>query len=176
MSDDDRPRRTKSWRELDAAKDRGGRREQPSESDRRHAKTEKSTAYKSYKSNLDKLFTPGGAELPESLRAKLGAVDTESKEKQDALRALREAPTAETLGRVIDLGLELPDDPRVLMQLFDVADEQLLVRVLTALLAIIEGGKKPSRMLLLQKVDALKLKRGSGAAVDLASQIRAALG
>ena len=175
MSDDDRPRRTKSWRELDAAKDRGGRREQPSESERRRDKAEKTTAYKAYKSNLDKLFTPGGVELPESLKAKLGAVDPESKGKQEALRALRESPSAETLGRVIELGLEPPDDPCLLMQLIELEDEALLVKVLTVLLAVIEGGKKPNRMLLLQKMDALKLRRGSGDAVELAMQIRAAL-
>lgn len=175
MSDDDRPRRTKSWRELDAAKDRGGRQERTSEPDRRREKAEKSTAYKAYKANLDKLFTPGGAELPASLKAKLGPVDEEGKEKQAALRALREAPSAATLSRVLELGLELPDDPRLLMQLIDLEDEPMLIAVLTALLAIVEGGKKPNRMLLLQKVNALELRLGSGEAVELARQIRAAL-
>lgn len=175
MSDDDRPRRTKSWRELDAAKDRGGRREQPSHSDRQRERAEKSTAYKAYKSNLDKLFTPGGAELPESLRAKLGPVDAAGKERQDALRALKESPSAESLEKVLALGLELPDDPRLLMQLLDLQDESLLRPVLQALLAIVESGKKPNRMLLLQKVDALMLRLGGGEAVELAQQLRAAL-
>lgn len=175
MSDDDRPRRTKSWRELDAAKDRGGRQERPSEPERRREKAEKSTAYKAYKSNLDKLFTPGGAELPASLKAKLGPVDEVGKEKQAALRALRESPSAAALARVTQLGLELPDDPRLLMQLMDLAEGEQLSSVLTALLAIIEGGKKPSRMLLLQKIDALILRLGSGETVELAQQIRAAL-
>lgn len=175
MSDDDRPRRTKSWRELDAAKDRGGRREPSSHSERQREKAEKSTAYKAYKSNLEKLFTPGGAELPESLRAKLGPVDAEGKERQDALRALKESPSAETLQKVLGLGLALPDDPRLLMQLMELADESLLLPVLTALLAIVEGGKKPNRMLLLQKIGALELRLGEGDAVELARQLRAAL-
>ncbi|MCK6546129.1 hypothetical protein L6R52_09690 [Myxococcota bacterium] len=152
---DDRPK--KSWREIDRGREKGGgsspRRDS---SDREREKLEKSAAYSKYKSNLDKLFTPGGAQLPEAMRAKLGPASPEAESKRKALEALKATPSAETLSAYLATKGELPDDPRLLLALLDVKDEALLPPVLDALLALVEGGKKPSRMLMIQKLDALK--------------------
>jgi hypothetical protein len=174
MSDDDRPK--KSWREIDAQRDRSGgvrKRRDPDETSKQ--KVERSQAYSKYKANLDKLFTPGGAALPESLRAKLGPTSAEGQAMKEALDALKATPSDETLARCIETGAPLPDDPRLLMSLFDVKDEALLRPVLERLLEIVEGGKKPSRMLLLQKLDALKNRVSDEAIAALADDLRGAL-
>jgi len=176
MSDDDRPRRTRSWKEIDASKDKKGSSRPRDEYDRRQERAEKSTAYKQYKAGLDKLFTPGsGAELPESLKAKLGPPTEGSAEKAEAIKALREKADADSLKVYLDLELVLPEDPRLLMQLLDIDDEDLVQPVLSALLDIVESGKKPNRMLLIQKLSALELRFGPGEAQELAQQLRAAL-
>ena len=174
MSDDDRPK--KSWRERDRSKDRSRHREdRPKPGERSDQRVQRSSAYQSYKSNLDKLFTPGGASLPPSLQEKLGTVSEDSKAKKALARALHEKSDAASLAAYLDDGQALPDDARLLMRLMDINDEALLKPVLTALLEIVDSGKRPSRMLMIQKLDALELRLGSGPAVDLAKQIRAAL-
>lgn len=174
MSDDERPK--KSWREIDKGRDRSGgapKRKDPEDRDR--ARVEKSAAYSKYKSQLDKLFTPGGAALPESMREKLGPTSPEAKAKRDALEALKATPNEETLSAALERGVELPEDPRLLMSLLDLKNEALLVPVLRGLLALVEGGKKPNRMLLMQKLDALKNRASEDDVLELAGTIRAAL-
>jgi hypothetical protein len=171
---DDRPK--KSWKEIDAQRDRksgGGQRRDPEERSRQ--KVEKTQAYSKYKANLDKLFTPGGNALPESLREKLGPTTPEAKAKRGALDALKATPNEETLRAALEAEVELPDDPRLLMTLLEVKDEALLVPVLRALLALVEGGKKPNRMLLIGKLDALKHRASEPDVLDLVSTIRASV-
>jgi hypothetical protein len=175
MSDDERPK--KSWREIDAQRDRKSQtspRRDPD--DRSKERAQKSAAYGKYKAQLDKMFTPGGgANLPESLKSKLGPSTDEGKKKQELTQALRDKGDAAALEAFLAADLALPEDPRLLIRLLDLQKETLLEPVLRALLELIEGGQKPSRMLLIQKLDALVLRLGSGSAVDLARQIRAAL-
>ena len=152
---DDRPK--KSWRELDAARDKsggGGRRRDPTERNRERAS--KTQAYSAYKTQLDKLFTTGGAQLPEHMRAKLGPQSEEAKQKRAALDALTQAPSEDTLRAVVEGGYPLPDDPRLLMSLLDIRDEALLRVALQALLDIVGTGKKPNRMLLIQRLQSVK--------------------
>lgn len=171
---DDRPK--KSWRELDKARDRsGGGAPRRDPADRDREKLEKSAAYSKYKSHLDKLFTPGGAQLPEEMRAKLGPASPEAESKRKALEALKATPNAETLKALLAIGGELPDDARLLLGLLDLKDESLLPPVLDALLAVVEGGKKPSRMLMLQKLDALKNRASDDAVLERIQTLRQAL-
>lgn len=177
MGDDDRPK--KSWREIDSQRDRSGggsgrRRSDPEE--RLRERASKSAAYSKYKANLDQLFTPGGQDLPESLKAQLGPT-TETSKKQRALTdALVKSPNATTLAEYLE-GAEqpLPEDPRLLMSLLDVSDESLLVPVLSALLGVVEAGKKPNRMLLLQKLEALTHRIEEDETIELVKTLRAAL-
>lgn len=171
---DDRPK--KSWREIDKGREKGGgsspRRDS---SDREREKLEKSAAYSKYKSHLDKLFTPGGAQLPEELRSKLGPASPEAETKRKLLDALKATPNAETLSALLAAKGELPDDPRLLLSLLDLKDEALLVPVLDALLAVVEGGKKPSRMLMIQKLDALKHRTTDADLHERIANVRSAL-
>lgn len=170
---DDRPK--KSWREIDAARDkqRGAKRRDPDE--RLRERASRSAAYSKYKSQLDKLFKPGGADLPESLKAKLGPTSETSQKSREAAQALRNEPSEKTLTAYLDTGAPLPDDPRLLMSLLDVRNETLVRPVLESLLDLVEGGKKPNRMLLIQRIEALKNWAEEEETLDLASTLRAAL-
>src|SRR5258708_33199856 len=95
MSDDDRPKKT--WKERDAARDRSGgvrQRRDPDESSKKEV--ENSQAYSKYKANLDKLFTPGGASLPEARRAKLGPTSPRGQAHKQALDSLKATTTQAT--------------------------------------------------------------------------------
>lgn len=169
---DDRPK--KSWRERDAARGKGGGRRDPDE--RQREKASSTAAYSKYKSQLDKLFTPGGGgALPESLKAKLGPVSEESKAAKEAADALRKDPNEKTLAAYIETGKPLPEDARLLMGLLSIRDEALIQPVLQRLLDIVEEGKKPNRMLLIQRLEAVKNVATQQETLDLADMIRAAL-
>src|SRR5207302_10271004 len=72
MPDDEKPKRTRSWREIDKQRDRGG---SSRRSDRESERFQSSTKYTQYKTNLERLFSQGLATsaLPDHLREKLGA-------------------------------------------------------------------------------------------------------
>ncbi len=171
---DDRPK--KSWRELDSARDKGGSRPRRDPDARAREKTESSAAYKQYKSNLDKLFTPGGTSLPEAFKEKLGPPSEDAQKKQKLTADLQDKADLASLAAYLDAGLALPQDGRLLVRLLDANDAARLVPVLETLLAVVEGGQKPSRMLMIQKLDALILRLGSGRTVELAQQVRSELG
>ena len=171
---DDRPK--KSWRELDRQRESGGgsrSRRDPSERNRERAS--KTQAYSAYKSQLDKLFTPGGAQLPEHMREKLGPQSEESKARRELIEALTKDPKEATLRPLIDAGEALPEDPRLLMRLLDIRDESLLRPVLQQLLDIIEDGKKPNRMLLIQRLESVKNFAEEDETLELVDMTRAAL-
>lgn len=170
---DDRPKKT--WRELDKMRDGSSHRsDRGSGASRSQARAEKSNAYRSYKSNLDNLFKPG-TELPESLKMKLGPTTEAGKRNTALSKALAADADAPALRAYLDAELPLPDETRLLVRLLDIDDAALLVPVLEQLLDIVEGGKRPTRMLLIQKIDALVYKFGDGRVVELAQTLRSAL-
>src|SRR5258708_24073866 len=79
MPDDEKPKRTRSWREIDKGRDRGG---SSRRSDRESDRFQQSTGYTKYKANLERLFS-GGVDLPEHLRAK----DDPAGEKEEVAEA-----------------------------------------------------------------------------------------
>lgn len=171
---DDRPK--KSWRELDRQRESGGgsaRRRDPTERNRERAS--KTQAYSAYKSQLDKLFTPGGAQLPEHMREKLGPQSDDAKARRALLEALTKAPGEASLRALLEAGEALPEEPRLLMSLLDVRDEALLRPVLQQLLDIVEDGKKPNRMLLVQRLESVKNFAEEDETLELVSMLRAAL-
>lgn len=175
---DDRPK--KSWRELDRMRDsRSSRTPRRDPQDYGRKKTESSTSYRNYKSNLDKLFTPGGADLPESLKAKLGPISESDQNSRALKKDLYDKADAPSLSAYMDAGLELPDDARFLMRLIDLDDLALLQPVLQKILDIVEDGRRPNRMLLLQKLDALLMRcsdrGGTDEITELAQMLRSAL-
>lgn len=174
MGDD----RRRSWRELDRQRDRsgdGGGRRDPDAAGRRRA--ESSGAYGAYKAQLDKMFAPGGGGLPEHLKAQLGPVSEESAARQQARRAFEDDPTDAHLAAHLAAGFELPEDARFLMRTLDVLrEESSLRRILERLLGIVESGRKPNRMLLLQRLTALERSVEEEATRDAIADLRDALG
>lgn len=169
---DDRPK--KSWREIDQMRSKGGSRRRD-DTEFRRDRASKTAAYSAYKSQLDKLFTPGGAALPEHMRAKLGPQSEESKALREATENLKNNPGEDSLRAYLDGGFELPNDPRLLMSLTDVRDETLLQPVLKQLLDLVEDGKKPNRMLLMQRLQTVENFAEDDETLDLVKMIRAVL-
>ncbi len=166
----------KSWKEIDQAREKGGssgRRRDPEAWNRE--RISKTAAYSKYKSNLDQLFKPGGAELPESMRAKLGPASESSKEQRDLTDALKKDPNEKTLRAFLAKDFPLPEDARLLMKLLDIRDEALVRTVLEQLLEIVESGKKPNRMLLIQRLESLENFAEEDETLELAGMVRAAL-
>lgn len=152
---DDRPK--KSWRELDRARDRsGGSKRRRDDAERNRERASRSAAYSQYKSKLDGLFKAGGTELPEHMRAALGPVSEESKAHKALTEALTKSPSDETLRAFLDANLELPENPRLLTQLLNTRQEDLTKVVLARLIDVVADGKKPNRMLLVQRLAALE--------------------
>ena len=173
---DDRPK--KSWSEIDKLRNSGGsRRSRRDDYDYHRERASRSSAYSSYKSSLDKMFSGGaGIQLPDHLKEKLGPASEADQKKRALMDALKSKADGPSLRAVLDAGLALPEDARFLMKLLDLESDDLLEPVLEKLLDIVESGKKPSRMLLIQKIDALVMRQGDGTAVELAKTLRAALG
>src|SRR5207248_6382106 len=84
VTDDGKPKRTKSWREIDKMRDRGGSSQRDS---RERERFESSTGYTKYKTNLERLFS-GGAPLPEHLRGAQDAAGAERDEERQKLYAI----------------------------------------------------------------------------------------
>lgn len=172
---DDRPK--KSWSEIDKLRD-GTRKSGPrsGSDDYNRERAADTAAYSSYKSKIDKMFTPGGLALPDHLKAKLGPQSESERASRALLDQLKEKSNAVSLKAVITAGLALPEDARLLMGLLGIEDDELVFPVLEKLLEIVESGKRPNRMLLIQKIDALIMRECGHKVTELAQVLRAALG
>ena len=155
---DDRPKR--SWREIDQAKEKA----RPRRDDRERAResASRSSSYSRYKSQLDQLFKPGGAQLPDHIRSQLGPESESSQQRRALADALKASPSDETLAAYLDAGQALPDDARVLMSLLGGKDESLMRPVLEKLLDVVESGRRPNRMLLTPTPGGRAKRRGRG--------------
>lgn len=172
---DERPK--KSWREIDAGRDRKSGRARVDPNERIKSKQAESQAYKAYKSQLDKLFTPGGAALPPALAEKLGPQSPEAQRDKELLDALTKDPGAETLRAVVAAGVRLPGEPRLLLTLLEIREAALAKVVLERLLSMIEDeGKRPNKPLALQRIDSLLNLVDDPEVTELASSVRAVLG
>lgn len=169
---DDRPKKSFSERDKMRREASLGRRDS---SDRDRDRASKTQAYSAYKSQLSKLFSPGGAQLPEHMREKLGPQSEEAKAERALMDGLTQDPGEATLRAFLEQGLTLPPDPRLLMRLLDIRDEALLRPVLQQLLDIIEDGKKPNRMLLIQRLESVKNFAEEDETIELVDMTRAAL-
>ncbi|MGF1511129.1 MAG: hypothetical protein ACFB9M_16670 [Myxococcota bacterium] len=150
MGDD----RKKSWREIDQSRGRASRRRDEVEEQRERAS--RTHAYSVYRSQLDKLFSPGGTDLPESMKAKLGPQDVQAKGRKTRLAALTKDPSSRTLAPVLESEDPLPRDARLMVALLDVREERLLRAVLVHLEELMAEGQTPNARLLQQRLQALE--------------------
>lgn len=153
MSDDDRPK--KSWREIDAARDRSmhGRDDRPKGGAR--AAQRSSAAQKQYRSALDKLFD-GGA-VGEGWKKVLPEMpaDTATDGRQEHLRAIRAATDRSTVEAAVARLLErfpLPDDPDVLTQVLLCSDDGIAADALGRLDALLPLRAPAARQVLVTRL------------------------
>jgi hypothetical protein len=175
VSDDEKPKRTKSWREIDKMRDRsGGPSRRP---DRERERIENSTGYTKYKTNLDRLFSGGGATLPEHLREKTdptGAV-AEKDEERKKLYAIEDSKAFYAAASEYLKSNELPDDPRILDRLLMHPDEEILERALTRLEALHKAGSLRVPPALNQRLASVEIDSGDPKIRRRAAELRKAI-
>ena len=171
MTDDEKPKRTKSWREIDKMRDRGGSSQRDS---RERERFESSTGYTKYKTNLERLFS-GGAPLPEHLRGAQDAAGAERDEERKKLYAIEDpkafyAAASEFLNKN-----DLPDDPRLLDRLLMHPDEEILQRALTRLEELHKSGTLKVPPALNQRLASVEIDSGDPKIRKRAAELRKAL-
>jgi hypothetical protein len=176
MPDDEKPKRTKSWREIDKQRDRGG---SSRKSERESERFQSSTKYTQYKTNLERLFSHGVAAsaLPDHLREKLGAgeEDTERDEARKKLYAIEDpkafhAAATEFLGKY-----PLPDDARLLDRLLGHPDDDVVDRALTRLEELHRAGSLKVPPALSQRLASVEIESGLPAIRRRAAELRKAI-
>lgn len=133
---DDRPK--KSWREIDQQRDGSQHRKGP-KSGGAPGRGENSQAYRSYKSQLNKLFDGGG--LPDLVRAKLGdtgVADDAARKKTLVDGLLAAAKPADLLTRLAEFRAvySFPENEEVLAKLLDLTDEAILLETIKTIAAL----------------------------------------
>ena len=172
MTDDDRPRQKKSWREIDKMRDRSGgssRRDS-----RERERFESSTGYTKYKTNLERLFS-GGAPLPEHLRGGQDAGDQERDEERKKLFAIEDTKVFYAAASEFLKKNELPDDPRLLDRLLMHPDEEVLERALARLEALHKAGTLKVPPALTQRLASVEIDSGDPKIRKRAAELRKAL-
>ena len=112
---DDKPKRTKSWREIDKMRNKSG---STQKGDRDAERFQQSTKYTQYKTNLDRLFG-GGVPLPDALAQKLDPTGEQSKkdDERKKLFAIEDTKLFNAAAAEYAKVNDLPDDARLLDRL-----------------------------------------------------------
>lgn len=174
---DDRPdpeeRQRKSWRELDKQRDKSSHRsERPSTSNQERGARPESQAYRSYKSQLNKLFD-GGA-VPDALKEKMDTAK-DSKAHKAALDAISTAKTARAKTKALHAFRAehgFPRDEAVLTQLLDLDDEpEIVAEALRTLEALVDEGHIKRARSLRVRVDAAKMMVDDDDVFEVASRL-----
>jgi hypothetical protein len=172
VTDDERPKRTRSWREIDKMRDRGG----PSRRDSRdRERFEQSTGYTKYKTNLERLFSGGGAQLPEHLREKVGPEVAERDEERKKLYAIEDPKAFYAAASEYLRKNELPDDARLLDRLLGHPDEDVMKKALTRLEELHKAGSLKVPPALSQRLASVEIESGDPRIRKRAAELRKAL-
>ena len=170
--DNDKPKRTKSWREIDKMRDRGG----GSRRDTRERETfQQSTGYTKYKTNLDRLFSGGGAALPEHLREKADPASEERDEERKKLYAIEDPKAFYAAASEFLKGHDLPDDSRLLDRLLGHPDEDILEKALGRLEAMHKAGSLKVPPALTQRLASVEIESGDPKIRRRAAELRKAI-
>lgn len=132
--DDDKPKR--SWREIDAMRDKSAHRSEKPAGGIAPDRLSRSQAYRSYKTQLNKLFA--GGDLPEALKSKIAdkGVGDEAKRKRELTQALLGAGSAADVRAALAQYREAfgpPEDEEVLAKLLDLDDAAIALETLTTI-------------------------------------------
>jgi hypothetical protein len=171
VTDDDRPRQKKSWREIDKMRDRGG----PVRRDQRERDSfERSTGYTKYKTNLERLFS-GGAPLPDHLKAKGGEGDEERDEERKKLFAIEDPKAFYASATEYLKKNEMPPDPRLLDRLLGHPDEDTVEKALARLEELHKAGTLKAPPALRDRLASVELETGDPKIRRRAAELRKAL-
>lgn len=171
MSDDDKPRPKRSWREIDKMRDSGGSRRRDS---RERERFESSTGYTKYKTNLERLFS-GGAPLPEHLRGAQDEAEVLRDEERKKLYAIEDARAFHAAATEYLKKNPLPDDPRLLDRLLGHPDESVVDKSLTRLEELHKAGALKPPPALAQRLASVEIDSGDPKLRKRAAELRKAL-
>ena len=138
--DDDRERPQKSWREIDQMRDGSAHRKEPRRESGPSSRGDRSQAYRSYKSQLNKLFDGGGA-LPDALQKQL----EEKGVAKDAARkkTMTDAIIRGTSPQAVVVALAafkteygFPENEEALSRLLDLEDEPILLETIAMIASL----------------------------------------
>lgn len=142
MGDDDNDKPKRSWREIDQMREKGGQRrdERPGSNPR----VERSQAYRSYKTQLNKLFD--GGVLPDVLKSKLEdkGVGNEAKHKKELAAAIVAASNTAAMQNALTeykAAFGSPDEEDVLAILLGADNQVLVLEAMTGIEALLADGK-----------------------------------
>jgi hypothetical protein len=168
--DDEKPKRTKSWREIDKMRDKSG---SSRKGDRESERFQNSTGYTKYKTNLDRLFG-GGVPLPEHVQQKLDPSGEQNKrdEERKKLFAIEDGRAFNAAATEFLKVNELPDDPRLLDRLLGHPDESIVDRALARLEALHEAGTLKAPPALSQRLASVEIETGDKKLRDRAAALR----
>jgi hypothetical protein len=153
----DRP----SWRDIDRKRDTS-RHTNPEARPGRAPRLESATA--AYKRELEKIFKEGGG-LPAHLKEKLGEPaeaqgDKPGNERQQRLRAVRQAPSGPDLVKALDELRKhhgLPDDLEILLRALEHPKDEVLREALALVEPHVENGDKlPNKKVFVERLKGLE--------------------
>jgi hypothetical protein len=172
VTDDDRPRPKKSWREIDKMRDHSGG---PSRRDQRDRDSfERSTGYTKYKTNLERLFS-GGAPLPEHLRGKGAEGEEEGDEERKRLFAIEDTKAFHAAASEYLKKNPIPDDPRLLDRLLGHPDEDVVEKSLGRLEELHKAGTLKAPPALPNRLASVEIDSGDPKIRRRAAELRKAL-
>ena len=173
MTDDEKPKRTRSWRAIDKMRDRSGG--APRRDTRERERFENSTGYTKYKTNLDRLFSGGGATLPEHLREKADPAVAERDEERKKLYAIEDPKAFYAAASEFLKKNDLPDDARLLDRLLGHPDEDVMEKSLSRLEALHKAGTLKVPPALTQRLASVEIESGDPRIRKRAAGLRKAL-
>lgn len=170
MPDDDKPKRTRSWREIDRGRDRGG---SSRRSERESDRFQQSTGYTKYKTNLERLFS-GGVDLPEHLRAKDDQTGdkAEGADERKKLYAIEDTKAFHAAASEYVKSHELPRDPRLLDRLLGHPDESIVEHALARLEEMQREGALKAPPALSQRLATVEIDSGDPQIRKRAAELR----
>ena len=159
MPDDEKPKRTRSWSEIDKARNRGG--SSAPRKDRETDRFQQSTGYTKYKANLDRLFS-GGVQMPEHLRDKDDPTGEKAEvaEARKKLYAIEDTRAFNAAAAEYVKGNELPDDARLLDRLLGHPDEGIVEKALGRLENLQRAGALKAPPALSQRLATVEIDSG----------------
>jgi len=167
---DDKPKRTKSWREIDKMRNKSG---STQKGDRDAERFQQSTKYTQYKTNLDRLFG-GGVPLPDALAQKLDPTGEQSKkdDERKKLFAIEDTKLFNAAAAEYAKVNDLPDDARLLDRLLGHPDEAIVEKALGRLEALHQAGTLKAPPALINRLASVEIDTGDRSIRNRAAALR----